>query len=129
MRFRLRSLRCSAPTRQEFQALSAQATLFHEQFVQSLTSGAGQYAAAEAANADPLTTLVGEIQSLGLPPGPVKLLTGRPLIGNGANGAPGNRAERRRRRVADRQWRQRWVRRAGAGRWGRRVGGLVGPRR
>src|SRR5205807_9310019 len=74
---------------QEFQALSAQAPLFHDQFVQSLTSGTGQYAAAEAANADPLTGLVGEIQSLGLPPGPVKLLTGRALIGNGANGAAG----------------------------------------
>ncbi|WP_142282213.1 PE family protein, partial [Mycobacterium sp. IEC1808] len=74
---------------QEFQALSAQATLFHDQFVQSLTAGVGQYSATEAANADPLTTLLGEIQSLGLPPGPVKLLTGRPLIGNGANGAPG----------------------------------------
>ncbi|WP_156766651.1 PE family protein, partial [Mycobacterium sp. E2327] len=75
----------------EFQALSAQATAFHDQFVQSLTSGAGQYAGAEAANADPLTALVGELQSLtaGLPAGPVKLLTGRPLIGNGANGAPG----------------------------------------
>ncbi|WP_142282615.1 PE family protein, partial [Mycobacterium paraense] len=79
---------------QEFQSFSAQAVQFHDQFVQSLTSGAGQYAAAEAANvtaanADPLTSLVGEIQSLGLPTGPVKLLTGRPLIGNGANGAPG----------------------------------------
>ncbi|WP_156764047.1 PE family protein, partial [Mycobacterium sp. 852002-50816_SCH5313054-b] len=73
----------------EFQALSAQATAYHDQFVQSLTSGAGQYAGAEAANADPLTALVGELQSLGLPPGPVKLLTGRPLIGNGANGAAG----------------------------------------
>ncbi|WP_156771951.1 PE family protein, partial [Mycobacterium sp. 1245805.9] len=74
---------------QEFQTLSAQATSFHDQFVESLTAGAGMYAATEAANADPLTTLVGEIQSLGLPQGPVKLLTGRPLIGNGANGAPG----------------------------------------
>ncbi|WP_142282280.1 PE family protein, partial [Mycobacterium sp. IEC1808] len=75
----------------EFQALSAQATAFHDQFVQSLTAGAGAYSAVEAANADPLTALVGELQSLtaGLPPGPVKLLTGRPLIGNGANGAPG----------------------------------------
>ena len=46
---------------QEFQSLSAQAALFHEQFVQSLTSGAGAYASAEAANSDPLTTLVGEL--------------------------------------------------------------------
>ncbi|WP_156747752.1 PE family protein, partial [Mycobacterium sp. E3198] len=74
---------------QEFQSLSAQAALFHDQFVQSLTSGSGMYATAEAANADPLTGFVGELQGLGLPPGPVKLLTGRPLIGNGADGAPG----------------------------------------
>src|SRR5690242_902502 len=38
---------------QEFQALSAQATSFHDQFVQSLSAGAGMYSAAEAANADP----------------------------------------------------------------------------
>src|SRR6516225_8676140 len=44
-----------------FQALGAQAALFHEQFVQSLTSGAGMYAAEEAANANPLTALVGEL--------------------------------------------------------------------
>ncbi|MGB9305867.1 MAG: PE family protein, partial [Mycobacterium sp.] len=79
---------------QEYQALSAQAALFHDQFVQTLTSGSGQYAATEAANAaanaDPLTTLVGEFQSLGLSNySPVKLLTGRPLFGNGADGAPG----------------------------------------
>ncbi len=72
----------------EFQALSAQAALFHEQFVQTLTSGSGQYAAAEAASADPLTTLVGDVQGLGVFE-PVKLLTGRPLIGNGGAGATG----------------------------------------
>src|SRR5690349_8855418 len=50
---------------QQYQVLSAQAALFHEQFVQLLTSGAGAYASAEAANAaataDPLTSLVGQI--------------------------------------------------------------------
>jgi hypothetical protein len=75
---------------QEFQSVSTQAALFHEQFVQALTSGAGAYAAAEAANSDPLTAFLGEIQSLGLPEGPVKLLTGRALIGNGADAAPGS---------------------------------------
>ncbi|WP_079010074.1 PE family protein, partial [Mycobacterium tuberculosis] len=36
---------------QAYQALSAQAALFHEQFVRALTAGAGSYAAAEAASA------------------------------------------------------------------------------
>ena len=36
---------------QGFQALSAQAAAFHDQFVQALTASAGSYASAEAANA------------------------------------------------------------------------------
>ena len=36
---------------QEFQALSAQAGLFHSSFLQTLTSGGNLYSAAEAANA------------------------------------------------------------------------------
>jgi PE family len=39
---------------QAYRALSAQAAAFHSQFVQLLNAGAGQYAAAEAANASPL---------------------------------------------------------------------------
>jgi triacylglycerol lipase len=39
---------------QGFQALSAQATAFHAEFVQALTGAAGAYTAAEAANASPL---------------------------------------------------------------------------
>jgi triacylglycerol lipase len=39
---------------QGFQALSAQATAFHQQFVQTLSGAAGAYTAAEAANASPL---------------------------------------------------------------------------
>jgi hypothetical protein len=42
---------------QAYQALSAQAAAFHNQFVQLMGVGAGQYAAAEAANASPLQTL------------------------------------------------------------------------
>lgn len=37
-----------------YQALSAQAESFHQQFVQTLNAGAGQYAAAEAAAVSPL---------------------------------------------------------------------------
>lgn len=36
---------------QQYQALSAEATVLHDQFVQHLTASAGSYASAEAANA------------------------------------------------------------------------------
>jgi triacylglycerol lipase len=39
---------------QQFQALSAQAAAFHDQFVQILNSGAWSYASTEAANASPM---------------------------------------------------------------------------
>lgn len=39
---------------QAYQQLSAQAAMFHEQFVQLMTSGANLYAGAEAANATPM---------------------------------------------------------------------------
>src|SRR4051794_31192030 len=48
---------------QDYQALSAQAALFHDQFVQALTSGAGAYASTEFANASPLQTLQRGAQS------------------------------------------------------------------
>jgi PE family len=41
---------------QQYQALIAQAGLFHDQFVQALNTGAGAYAATEAANVTPLVT-------------------------------------------------------------------------
>ncbi|WP_068187609.1 PE family protein [Mycobacterium sp. UM_CSW] len=40
-----------------YQALSAQAALFHQQFVDLMSSGGAQYALAEATNASPLQTL------------------------------------------------------------------------
>src|SRR5271163_2968762 len=42
---------------QAYQALSAQAAAFHNEFVQALNSGTAAYAAAEAANASPLEML------------------------------------------------------------------------
>lgn len=39
---------------QAYQAISAQAALFHQQFVQLMSSGAAEYAGVEAANAAPL---------------------------------------------------------------------------
>ncbi|EFD13451.1 PE-PGRS family protein [Mycobacterium tuberculosis T46] len=108
---------------QAYQALSAQAALFHEQFVRALTAGAGSYAAAEAASAAPLEGVLDVINA------PALALLGRLLIGNGANGAPGTGANggdggiligngRGRRRRGERSVRHRRVRR---GRRGRRA--------
>ena len=72
---------------QAYQALSAQAEAFHQQFVQLMTGSAAQYATAEAAAASPLQSV--EQQLLNLINAPSVLLTGRALIGNGANGLPG----------------------------------------
>src|ERR1700758_2335776 len=48
---------------QAYQALSAQAAAFHEQFVQTLTAGGSSYAAAEAAAASPLQSVVDPINA------------------------------------------------------------------
>ena len=69
---------------QAYQAISAQAAAFHHQFVQSIKSGAGAYAAAESASASPLQAAQQDL--LGMINAPTESLVGRPLIGNGANG-------------------------------------------
>ncbi|WP_082958321.1 PE family protein, partial [Mycobacterium alsense] len=73
---------------QQFQALGAQAASFHDQFVRLLSSGEIAYGAAEAANASPLQALEHQAQAVAAF-SPWKDLTGRPLFGDGANGAPG----------------------------------------
>jgi hypothetical protein len=65
----------------EFQSLSAQASAFHQEFVQALGGGALSYAATELASASPLQAAA---QSQWF--SPWEDLTGRPLVGNGANG-------------------------------------------
>ena len=73
---------------QAFQALSAQASAFHAQFAQALSGAGGAYAAAEAANASPLQAAAqaaSDTQWFS----PWKTLTGRPLVGNGANAVAG----------------------------------------
>ncbi len=75
---------------QAYQALSAQAAQFHQQFVQLMNGAGAQYAAAEAANTNPLNLI--EEGVLGIINAPSQLLTGRPLIGNGADAAPGSGA-------------------------------------
>ena len=74
---------------QTFQALSAQAGLFHSSFVQALSSGGSLYSAAEAVNASMAATAASCTDVGGAPFSPFLLLTGRALFGNGANGAPG----------------------------------------
>uniref|UniRef100_UPI001267A928 PE family protein n=1 Tax=Mycobacterium sp. UM_CSW TaxID=1370119 RepID=UPI001267A928 len=69
---------------QAYQAFSARATAFHDQFVQLLNGAGLSYAAAEAANASPLQTLEQDV--LGAINAPTQTLLGRPLIGNGADG-------------------------------------------
>ena len=86
---------------QEFQALSAQASALHQQFVQTLSAGAGSYLAAEAANASPLQAAASPLQTvaaasplspllqtvqgelLNLINAPTEFLLGRPLISTG----------------------------------------------
>ena len=58
----------------QYQALAGQIAAFHDSFTGTLAAGANSYAAAEAANVEQLLN------------GAVQQLTGRPLIGNGANG-------------------------------------------
>ncbi|WP_156690446.1 PE family protein [Mycobacterium sp. Marseille-P9652] len=71
----------------EFQALSAQAASFHDQFVQALVGGGLAYGTTEAASASPLQTLEDDV--LAVINAPTQILFNRPLIGNGADGAPG----------------------------------------
>ncbi len=77
---------------ESFQALRAQAAAFHDQFVQTLSAGSHSYVSAEAANlsafsANPAQT-IGQYLANAIN-APSLAFTGRPLIGNGANAAPG----------------------------------------
>jgi PE family protein len=68
---------------QAYQAVGAQAALYHSQFVQALRLSAGAYASAEAANASPLQKVPGMV-------GAASQNFAGHLIGNGANGAAGS---------------------------------------
>jgi len=76
---------------QDYQALSAQAEEFHQQFVQTLKDAGGSYAAAEAANASPAQNVHPQgavpapAQTLLDRPAPAQTLLDRPLIGNRAD--------------------------------------------
>lgn len=62
-----------------FRSLSAQASGFHQQFVDLIQASARSYSAVEAANANPLQSLLNALNA------PTEYILGRPLIGNGAN--------------------------------------------
>ncbi|ORB68333.1 PE family protein, partial [Mycobacterium shinjukuense] len=61
----------------EYQAVSAQVAVYHEQFVQTLRAGLGSYVWTELTNA--------EQNALNVINTPTQVLLGRPLIGDGAN--------------------------------------------
>ncbi|WP_156764949.1 PE family protein, partial [Mycobacterium sp. 1081908.1] len=73
----------------DFQALGARAAAFHAEFVGLLNGGAAQYLSTEAANAAAIPTAQDVLNQINAP---FLQFTGRPLIGNGANGAPGTGA-------------------------------------
>ncbi|WP_156452636.1 PE family protein, partial [Mycobacterium gordonae] len=70
-----------------YQLVSVQAEAFQSQFARALSNAGASYAAAEAASTSPLGLL--EEAVLGVINAPTNLLLGRPLIGDGTNGAPG----------------------------------------
>ncbi len=65
---------------QDYQAASAQAATFHEQFLQALTASAGSYAAAELANTSPLRNVQQDLRDLINAPALA-------LVGGGTGGA------------------------------------------
>ncbi|WP_156452540.1 PE family protein, partial [Mycobacterium gordonae] len=68
----------------EYQALGTHLSALHHRFVRTLGSAATSYAGAEAAGASPLQAVLDVINA------PTQALLNRPLIGNGANAAPGS---------------------------------------
>jgi hypothetical protein len=68
-----------------YQALSAQAALFHQQFVDLMSGGAAQYALTEAANASPLQTV--EQAALGAVGAPGQASAAAVPAGNGVSPA------------------------------------------
>ncbi|WP_142281460.1 PE family protein, partial [Mycobacterium palustre] len=70
---------------QRFQRLAGQAGVFHAGFVQALSAGGSMYAAAEAANVSAAQSVQDDV--LGVINAPFLAATGRPLIGDGANGS------------------------------------------
>ncbi|WP_415823693.1 PE family protein, partial [Mycobacterium basiliense] len=71
---------------QEYQAISAQVAVFHGRFMEALAGAGSSYAAAEAFNAAAQSV---EHDVLAVINAPTLALWGRGLIGDGADGGPG----------------------------------------
>ena len=69
---------------QQFQARSAQAAAFQSEFVRAMNGAGSAYVAGEAANASPLAAA--QRTGLAVVNAPTQALTGRPMVGNGADG-------------------------------------------
>lgn len=95
---------------QHYQAISAQVAAYQQRFVLALSQAGSTYAVAEAASATPLQNVLDAINA------PVQSLTGRPLIGDGANGidgtgqAGGNAVSSRPSAVSRSKWNFAWWR-------------------
>ncbi|WP_261864744.1 PE family protein, partial [Mycobacterium marinum] len=72
---------------QAYQAISAQAAVFHGRFVAALNAAADSYAGAEAAGVSVLQSAGADV--MGALNAPTMAWLGRPLIGDGANGVDG----------------------------------------
>ena len=112
---------------QDFQALSAQSASFHDRFVQAFREGEAAYARTETANASPLQALENDV--MGAVNTPTELLMSRPVIGNGADGAPGTGQAGGDGGILEGNGGQRRLGCARPGRWGRRIGRRPRPRR
>jgi len=77
---------------QDYQALSSKMTAFHDDFVRALFAATESYASAEAASVSTLQLL--QRSALGVTNASAQSLVGRPLIGNGADGAAPGQAGR-----------------------------------
>src|SRR4051794_2904088 len=62
---------------QDYQAMGAQATVFHERFGSALSAAAVSYSATDILNSTAVQTFLEAVNA------PVYQLTGRPLVGNG----------------------------------------------
>ncbi|WP_136624955.1 PE family protein, partial [Mycobacterium attenuatum] len=76
---------------QQYQVLSRQVAGFHAEFVRALSGAGYAYAAAEAAGAHPLQAVVDDV--LAVINFPTNVVLGRPLIGDGHDGAAGTGAK------------------------------------
>ncbi|WP_373230699.1 PE family protein, partial [Mycobacterium marinum] len=69
-----------------YQSISQQTTAFHDRFVQTVNAAAASYTTTDLTAASLLKSMPAAVNA------PAQALFGRPLIGNGSNGAPGTGA-------------------------------------